>query len=89
MLAHSVDSDLGQMGAVKVLIPEDIIGLKIQAISNDPSRQVKDFADIDALIRARRSQSEDVDWQLLKEYFELFDLPTVYDELAARYGTSN
>ena len=52
MLDRSVYVELISNLAVKVLIPEDIIGLKVQALSNDPSREVKDYADIDALLKS-------------------------------------
>ena len=54
---------------VNVLIPEDIIGLKLQAIENDNSRKAQDIADIEWIIKKHR-QSLDV--KLLTEYFKLF-----------------
>ena len=55
---------------VKVLMPEDIIGLKVQASTNDPSRHAQDLADIETLLRLHKNQ---LDLELLKEYFSLFD----------------
>ena len=40
---------------IKVLRPEDIIGLKIQAIANNPSRLHKDFSDIEELIKMQKT----------------------------------
>ena len=85
MLDRSVAIDLGRTTKVKVLLPEDIIGLKVQALSNDPSRKIKDYADIDALLQAR--QSDKIDWTLLHEYFELFDKLDLYLQLAEKYDT--
>jgi hypothetical protein len=55
---------------VKVAIPEDLIGLKVQSSSNDPDRYHRDMADIESLIRANY---KNLDVDLVKEYFELFD----------------
>ena len=84
MLDRSVVVEFGTE-KVKVLIPEDIIGLKVQALSNDPSREIKDYADIDALLSARLSKPETINWVLLREYFELFDKLELYFQLANRY----
>ena len=54
---------------IKVLIPEDIIGLKIQASSNDPNRHSHDWADIENLVRLHKGR---LNLGLLKEYFALF-----------------
>lgn len=55
---------------VKVIIPEDIIGLKLQSSSNDPLRYHKDMADIEAIILNNKKY---LDFQLIREYFKLFD----------------
>jgi hypothetical protein len=48
---------------------EDLIGLKVQAYSNDSSRSLQDKADIQYLIESQ----DDLDWQVIKEYADLFD----------------
>lgn len=63
---------------VKVITPEDIIGLKIQASSNDPSRHSRDFADIEELLKRHADQ---LDLPLLREYFSLFEREAELDEL--------
>jgi predicted nucleotidyltransferase len=55
---------------VKVLLPEDMIGLKVQSSSNDPERTHKDMADIETLMRLH---GKSLDWDLVREYFKLFD----------------
>ena len=55
---------------VHVAVPEDIIGLKVQALNNDPQRYAQDMADIQWLIRNHRRQ---LDLGLLREYFGLFN----------------
>ena len=54
---------------VKVLLPEDIIGLKVQSSANDPDRHHRDMADIEALMRCNAGQ---LDLNLIREYFALF-----------------
>ena len=54
---------------VKVLQPEDLIGLKVQSSSNDPARYHQDVADIEFLIRMNTSV---LNMDLVKEYFDLF-----------------
>lgn len=53
---------------VYVLRAEDIIGLKIQALTNDTTRENKDLADIQELI----VNSENLDWNLIKKYADIF-----------------
>ena len=59
---------------VRVLSAEDLIGLKIQAYRNDPSRELRDKADIQALIQS----TAQLDWDRIKIYADLFgEWPTV------------
>jgi hypothetical protein len=67
---------------VKVLKVEDIIGLKIQAIANNPKRKEIDTADIVMLLDKHH---EDVDWNLLNEYFCIFEMEDKFKELRKRY----
>ena len=55
---------------VNVAVPEDIIGLKVQALNNDPKRYAQDMADIQWLIRNHRQR---LNLDLLREYFGLFN----------------
>ena len=59
--------------------PADLIGLKVQASSNDPSRRHRDLADIQALLRA----APHVDLARVREYFRLFDREKELDALLA------
>jgi len=54
---------------VKVLQPEDLIGLKVQSSSNDPARYHQDLADIEVLIWVNLGT---LNMNLVKEYFSLF-----------------
>ena len=63
---------------VKALLPEDLIGLKIQAISNDPrNRYLIDAPDIQRLLDLHQHK---MNMNLVREYFELFDKEALLDE---------
>ena len=63
---------------VKVLLPEDLIGLKIQAIANDPqNRFVIDAPDIQRILRLHVDK---MDIDLVREYFKIFDKEALLDE---------
>lgn len=72
-------------GALKINVvrPEDLIGLKVQAIKNDPSRERSDMADIETLFSLH---SENLDWTIIEEYFKLFDMENEYNKLKGKYG---
>lgn len=65
MLEMAKEAD--QVG-VRVLCPEDIIGLKIQAYKNDNLRRLQDQADIQAIILKNKT----LDWKRIKQYADLF-----------------
>lgn len=63
---------------VKALLPEDIIGLKIQAIHNDPiTRQAVDGSDIQQLLGMYH---RNMDMRLVREYFRIFEKEKLLDE---------
>ena len=63
---------------VKTLLPEDLIGLKIQAISNDPkNRFAVDAPDIQRILQTKVNE---IDIELVKEYFRLFDKEDLLNE---------
>jgi predicted nucleotidyltransferase len=63
---------------VKALMPEDLIGLKIQAIANDPqNRYTVDAPDIQQLLKLHRRR---MDMNLVREYFRVFDREKLLDE---------
>jgi len=67
---------------IKVLKPEDIIGLKVQALVNDESRAAKEYLDIEALMG---HYGPDLDWMLIKEFFVIFDKIDKFNELKKRF----
>ena len=68
---------------IRTLQPEDIIGLKVQALTNDPRRKHRDLADIELL--AERYSGE-IDWGRVREYFALIERLELYEEIRETYG---
>ncbi len=63
---------------INVLKPEDLIGLKLQAIKNNPSRKVREMEDILFLVRTYRN---DIDWSIIEEYAKILDMLELYQEI--------
>ncbi len=61
----------------KVVGPEDLIGLKLQALANNPTR-LQDWADVQSLLCQR---ADTMDLALVREYFILFERESDLDEL--------
>ncbi len=55
---------------IRVLKPEDLIGLKLQAIKNNPLRKEQDLADIELLVAAQKDR---LDWPLIETYAAALD----------------
>lgn len=72
--------------SLRVVHVEDIVGLKIQALVNDPTRAEDDWHDIRALLRAAREQGTTLDWELIAEYLRIFGLDAKLAELKEHYG---
>ena len=73
---------------VYVLQLEDIIGLKLQALRNDPNREAIDRSDIDLILKHLNSESKVINWELLEEYFTLFQMNEDFQKLKSKYGLS-
>lgn len=65
---------------------EDLIGLKVQATVNDPSRHHRDWGDIHLLLDHASRRSIPLDWELLADYLALFSLQAKLAELQHQYG---
>lgn len=65
------------IGSLRVIGAEGLVGFKLQALVNDPSR-TQDLEDIRALLRANR---DSLDMERVREYFRIFDRETLLDEL--------
>lgn len=68
---------------IPVIQPEDLIGLKVQAIANNPSRLAIDRGDIEGLMQLR---GMDLNWDRVEEYFALFSMQELFNELKGRYN---
>ncbi|KRE86814.1 hypothetical protein ASG75_01150 [Rhodanobacter sp. Soil772] len=67
------------MGSLRVISAEGLIGFKLQALVNNPSR-TRDLDDIRGLLRAQRGR---LNMQEVQGYFALFDRQEMLDELLA------
>ena len=81
MLERSISHTQSTITSCKALIAEDIIGLKVQATSNDPSRRGQDMADIEQLLRQNQ---QGIDLAGIREYFKIFNRENELDELLER-----
>ena len=68
---------LTPFGHLRVISAEGLIGLKVQALVNNP-RRTQDLADIRALLQANRDR---LDFNEVREYFRLFDRDALLDDL--------
>jgi predicted nucleotidyltransferase len=69
---------------VKTLLAEDLIGLKIQALVNDPeNRFLVDAPDIQRILHLHKDK---MDMGLVREYFQLFNKEALLDEWLATVG---
>jgi predicted nucleotidyltransferase len=63
---------------IHVVLPEDLIGLKVQAIANDPARMLKDGLDIQMILKENKDK---LNMEQVKEYFELFEMEDQLENL--------
>ncbi len=68
---------LGGPEGINFVRAEDLRGLKIQAYKNDNTREFQDQADIQFLI----SSQDNLDYDIIKKYADLFDEWEVIDEI--------
>ena len=81
MLARAKKHRVMENFEVPVLIPEDIIGLKVQSMVNNPKRHALDMADIEYLLRENLDK---LNLEIIKEYFHLFDRDDELNDLLKR-----
>lgn len=60
---------------IRVIAPEDLIGLKLQALKNDPSGRTLDLEDIKELVRIR---GKNLNWVRIREYVKILEAEEWY-----------
>jgi predicted nucleotidyltransferase len=70
---------------VKVVQIEDLIGLKIQALVNCPQRALMDWHDIGMMLQMAGERKKKLDWELLKDYLNLFEMAEKIPEMEKIY----
>jgi hypothetical protein len=68
---------------IRAADPEDVIGLKVQAMTNDPERKPQELADIEALMRLHGSK---LDWGRIQEYYDTFGVGDDGKRMKVRFG---
>jgi hypothetical protein len=68
---------------IRVADPEDVIGLKVQAMVNDPDRKSQEVADIEMLMRLYGAK---LDWQRIQDFYDIFGLKDEASRLRERFG---
>jgi len=69
---------------IKVVRPEDLIGLKVQSSSNDPSRYYQDMGDIEQILKRHHQGVIFLNMELVREYFKIFQREEELDDLMVR-----
>ena len=68
--------------SMKVIRPEDLIGLNVQSSSNDSTRFAQDWADIEEIFKVCSGK---LDLNLIKEYFQVFNREDDFDRIVKKY----
>lgn len=83
MLTRAERLPLGESCLLPVLQIEDLIGLKIQAATNDPGRAPGDWGDIGRLLIHAAETGRSLDWALMEDYLAIFGCQAKLPELKA------
>ena len=78
-----LNSAAGLSEKIPVVAPEDLIGLKIQAMANDPARRERDGSDIEAIAK---NHGATIDWKRVMDYYVLFGLEKAGVSLRKRWS---
>jgi predicted nucleotidyltransferase len=85
MLERAERISFGKEISIPVVQLEDLIGLKIQALTNNPQRATRDWQDIHMLLQMAGTNRDLVDWELIEDYLSVFSLEHKLDELRQEY----
>jgi putative nucleotidyltransferase-like protein len=69
--------------SIRTVDAEDIIGLKVQAMTNDPDRKPQDMSDIETLMRIHGTR---LNWSRIRDYYDLFGIGDEAQKLRDRFG---
>jgi hypothetical protein len=75
--------------SLPVVQVEDLIGLKVQAAVNDPLRRTGDWSDIRLMIEWRGRAGKPLDWELIGDYLEIFNLEAELASMREWYGEAH
>ena len=73
---------------IPVVHIEDLLGLKVQASCNDPSRAIGDWNDIHQMVQHAGQTGQALDWELIGDYLALFEQLPQLTKLQQLHGTS-
>jgi hypothetical protein len=88
MLKRADRIEIASGQTLPVVHVEDIIGLKVQAVVNDPKRATADWADIRMILETSSDNGNPIDWELLQDYLDLFKLGSKLEEMKYWYGAA-
>lgn len=89
MLKRAERIEVTRNASLPVVQVEDLIGLKVQALRNDPIRETSDWADIQLLIEGASRGDRSLDWELIGDYLDLLGFSDKLDELKDWYGATD
>jgi len=72
----------GGKQSLRTVQPEDIIGLKVQAMSNDPERRAQEQIDIEKLMGRYGNR---LDWDRIQEFYDVFGIEEEAKKLRERF----
>lgn len=84
MLSRACTHTIVGRSDVRVVEPEDLIGLKVQAAANDPRRHRAELVDIRRLLEA----GSGLDLARVREYFALFEMAGELEQLLSELEES-
>lgn len=89
MLERRVSKETAAGIQTFTLEPEDLIGLKLQAMINNQEREDHEVNDMHLLLDACKKKQVSVDWELLEDHFALFSKLDLLEELRHTYGPTD
>lgn len=88
MLDRRVSKETNDGIPAYTLRPEDLIGLKLQAMINNENRVDHEQNDMALILDACKVHAVSIDWELLGDHFGLFDKLDLLEKLRNDHGPS-